>query len=94
MIRGKFLTLTSVALGSYFAGRVSERFYGGSKTEHALNENEDVNILRMPGLPIFGTVSAASLVPSKPNFDEPKCVPPEPALNAPRVSQVLFYYFS
>lgn len=91
MFRSKFFTVTSCALGGYFAGLVTEKFYGFSKREYGDDIENPFNINSSqpkPGLPIFGTVSAASIVPTKPNLNQPKSIPPEPALGAPRVSQV------
>ena len=92
MFRMKFVTVTSVAIGGYLAGLTTEKFYRSSsvKSESTGNStfNHENNLLPMPGLPIFGTVSAAAMVPAKASFNEPKGIPPEPSNNAPRVSQV------
>lgn len=88
MFRMKFVTAASIGLGGYLAGLSTERFSNFFKKnvyDHENKANEDF-IRPMPGLPIFGTVSAASIVPAK---NEPKSIPPEPHYNAPRVSQVL-----
>ena len=90
MFRSKFITVTSCVLGGYFAGLATEKFYGFPKKEIENPFNWDsIQPKPKPGLPIFGTVSAASMVPAKPNIvNQPKSVPPEPAFGAPRVSQV------
>ena len=88
----KFVTVTSVAIGGYLAGLATEKLYRSSNVEFERNGNltfnYDNNLLPMPGLPIFGTVSAASMVPAKASFNEPKGIPSEPSQNAPRISQV------
>lgn len=92
MFRMKLVTVTSVAIGGYLAGLATEKFYRSSNGEFERNGkstlNHDSNLLPMPGLPIFGTVSAASMVPAKASFNAPKGIPAEPSPNAPRVSQV------
>jgi hypothetical protein len=90
----KFVTVTSVAIGGYLAGLATEKFYRSSSvdlesTDGNSTSNHKNNLLPMPGLPIFGTVSAASMVPSKVSFKEVKGILPEPSNNAPRVSQVI-----
>ena len=85
MFRSKFVTLSSVAVGGWFAGLVTEKCRNNCET--LLAENfRDTALKPMPGNPIFGTVSAASILPA--NSDSPAQVPREPPLNAPRVSQV------
>jgi hypothetical protein len=92
MFRMKLVTVTSVAIGGYLAGLATEKLYRSSNGEFERNGkstlNHDSNLLPMPGLPIFGTVSAASMVPAKASFNAPKGIPAEPSPNAPRVSQV------
>jgi hypothetical protein len=85
MFRSKFLTLSSVALGGWFAGLVTEKCRNNCESLLAGN-SRDTALKPMPGNPIFGTVSAASIIPA--NSDAPAPVPREPPLNAPRVSQV------
>ena len=92
MFRMKLVTVTSVVIGGYLAGLATEKFYRSSIGEFERNGkstlNHDSSLLPMPGLPIFGTVSAASMVPEKASINAPKCIPAEPSPNAPRVSQV------
>lgn len=89
MMSQKFFKLVSVAVGGYLAGVSTEKFFKVSFEDDG--EQTVLNhggIRPRPGLPIFGTVSAATLIPSKSNLNETKLIPPEPAHNAPRVSQV------
>lgn len=88
MFRGK-IAATSIAVGSFVAGYLTDQYIsrGGSLKEIASSYLHHNQITQKPGLPIFGTVSAAApLLPSK--GSEVKAIPPEPAVNAPRVSQV------
>ena len=88
MFRGKIVAFTSLAVGCV-AGVTAERHFKGllnSKSYHSANNN-DRPLEPLPGLPIFGSVSAAS--PILPQSNESQIVPREPPQNAPRVSQVL-----
>ena len=96
MFKGKLFTVTSIAFSGYFAGLATERYFWSPKTTPAKSDAQSdatnyfpthLNGLECkPALPIFGTVSAAALLPAKPT--EVKNVPPEPAMNTSRVSQV------
>lgn len=92
MFRKKFITVTSVAFGSFLAGLATDKLYFSSiKNTNFLEDtisNHDDVLLSKPGLPIFGTVSAASIVPANNKLDERKSIPPEPTPGASRVSQV------
>lgn len=48
----KLTTLTGVGVAGWYAGK-----YHASR-EEKVNSDEKLNVMRMPGLPIFGTVSA------------------------------------
>lgn len=87
MFRAKFFTVTSIAFGGYFAGLATERYFGPLNNNKCECPSETPGLLPKPGLPVFSTVSAASLIPSK-SISEVKAIPPEPAPNASRVSQV------
>ena len=94
MFRGKIFTITSIAFSGYIAGLATERYfwYPNHKKTNDINcdcpepLNNRYGLECKPALPIFGTVSAAVLLPTKQT--EVKNVPPEPPLNASRVSQV------
>lgn len=89
------MTVTSVALGGFLAGFATDKLYvsqnRGSKFVESTTSDHVEGFLCKPGLPIFGTVSAASIVPAKTvvNVND---IPPEPTHGASRVSQVLKPY--
>ncbi len=96
MFRAKFFTVTSIALGGYFAGLATDRYLGPLASKPSLNtecqcipESSTQGLLPKPALPVFGTVSAASMVPATSNPSGVKAIPAEPAPNASRVAQVL-----
>ena len=105
MFKGKLFTVTSIAFSGYFAGLATERYLWSPNNQKTTTPSDaqslsaasnyfpsNLNGLECkPALPIYGTVSAATLLPTKPT--EVKNVPPEPAvLNTSRVSQVLFIF--
>ncbi|XP_057375067.1 endonuclease G, mitochondrial-like [Daphnia carinata] len=97
MFRKKFITVTSVAFGSFLAGFATDKFYFSSIKntkflEGTITNHDDV-LLSKPGLPIFGTVSAASIVPANTKLDERRSIPPEPIPGASRVSQIMRFGF-
>lgn len=83
----KITALTSVGLGGWFAGQLFEKW------KH-VRENRDsqtsllsqISIKNMPGLPIFGTVSAAT--PLTPSDNKIETGSPALSATASRVSQV------
>lgn len=92
MFRKKIITVASVGVGCFLAGLSTERWSYSLKENEKITKNlfwKEDSTRQIPGLPFFGTVSAASLIPSKSGFNEPRGIPPEPSLGAPRVSQVL-----
>lgn len=97
MFRKKFITVTSVAFGSFLAGLATDKLYFSSiKNTNFLEDtisNHDDVLLSKPGLPIFGTVSAASILPANTKLDERKSIPPEPTHGASRVSQIMRFGF-
>lgn len=91
MFRGK-IAATGIAFGSFLAGYFTDQFISRSESfkDIANAYLSHSQITQKPGLPIFGTVSAA--VPAiSGKGAEVKAIPPEPAYNAPRVSQVFVY---
>lgn len=83
----KITALTSVGLGGWFAGQLFEKWKHVKKNrESQTSLLSELSIKNMPGLPIFGTVSAAT--PMLPL--ENKVEPGSPSLspNASRISQV------
>ena len=92
MFRAKLFTVTSIAFGGYFAGLATERYFGPLSNNKAAEckcplQDPTPGLFPKPGLPVFATVSAASLIPSK-SSNEIKSIPPEPPANASRMSQV------
>jgi len=83
--------ISCIAFGGWVAGLATERFLQTKSKENPLNlepNTDNIGISFKPGLPIFGTVSAATLIPKPPQDVQP--IPPEPSLKSPRVSQVLY----
>lgn len=97
MFRAKFFTVTSIALGGYFAGLATDRYLSPLTSKPSLNtecqcipeSTSTKGLLPKPALPVFGTVSAASMVPASSNPSGVKAIPAEPAPNASRVAQVV-----
>ncbi|ALC42588.1 EndoG [Drosophila busckii] len=71
------LAVGATALGAFYLGSYTERQQGN-------NNKESAGLCRLPGLPVFGTVSAAALIP-----------PSEVNLNATpsRISQIMKFGF-
>jgi hypothetical protein len=91
----QFTALSGTLLGGWFAGSLTERWkvtQNASKCMWSYQSNEDRllhEIKRMPGLPIFGTVSAASPA-NKPSIMEvPLESSPVPSKST-RVSEVQY----
>lgn len=82
MARGKIVAFTGVAVSSWLAGVVTERWSSANRTD-----GERSYAKSLPGCPTFGTVSAASVIPS--NSVVLRDIPAEPPQHAARVSQVL-----
>lgn len=71
MISKKFLKILSVAVGGYLAGVSTEKFFKVSFEDDEEDSIFNHGVIRpRPGLPIFGTVSAATLIPTKSNLNE------------------------
>jgi len=86
--------ISCIAFGGWVAGLATERFLQTKSKENPLNlepNTDNIGISFKPGLPIFGTVSAATLIPKPPQDVQP--IPPEPSLKSPRVSQVMRFGF-
>lgn len=90
--RGRTIALTGVALGGWFAGIVSDRFFllNADRSEPQ-SSKFDFDVKPLPGLPIFGTVSAAVPI-SKDTGTEVKPLPNEPPPTASRISQVETFF--
>ncbi|XP_065081123.1 endonuclease G, mitochondrial [Ochlerotatus camptorhynchus] len=93
-LASRFLVLSSVGIGSYFVGSFVERrkitdvCRRPSESADYVNERAGSllrDIVSKPGLPIFGTVSAASPIPA-----EQKAVVPS---NVSRIGQIMKYGF-
>ncbi|EAT38534.1 AAEL009589-PA [Aedes aegypti] len=97
-LASRFLVLSSVGIGSYFVGSFVERrktidlpvCHRETETFDYVNEQGAGSFLReivsKPGLPIFGTVSAASPIPAE---QKSSAVP----ANVSRVGQIMKYGF-
>lgn len=88
----RFTAIAGVGLGGWLIGSISERGKYNKENSLAIDYECECNYERklsqMPGLPIFGTVSAASPIDKKLTnlpADHPSIVPS----SASRVSQVI-----
>ena len=93
MFNRKFVTVTScVALGGYLAGLSTNLKTKNNDQDQSAILNSTLpdirNIKPRPALPIFGTISAATMVVPVKN-ELTKTVPPEPSDKSPRVTQVI-----
>lgn len=86
MARGKIVAFTGVAVSSWLAGVVTERWSSANRTD-----GERSYAKSLPGCPTFGTVSAASVIPS--NSVVLRDIPAEPPQHAARVSQIMRFGF-
>jgi len=77
----QYAVLSGVSLGSFLAGSYIERKYKCNNSNLCSFEN----FKRLPGLPIFGSVSAATPFSSAPSIQDP--------INVNRVSQIMKYGF-
>lgn len=82
----KYFSIGSLATCGFLAGIYTER------KRHLCN-NDHLNIKNMPGLPMFGTVSAASPYTPVPVPTDPSITAPEIKTHTSRVSQIMKYGF-
>lgn len=87
--------ISCIAFGGWVAGLATERYLQLKSEEKLPNvesifDSSNVDIIPKPGLPIFGTVSAATLIPKS---QDAQPIPAEPPIKAPRVSQVMRFGF-
>lgn len=85
--------ISCIAFGGWVAGLATERYLQLKSEEKLPNvesifDSSNVDIIPKPGLPIFGTVSAATLIPKS---QDAQPIPAEPPIKAPRVSQVFYF---
>uniref|UniRef100_A0AAG5DGF3 Endonuclease n=1 Tax=Anopheles atroparvus TaxID=41427 RepID=A0AAG5DGF3_ANOAO len=84
-VMSRLLVLSSVGIGGYLTGSYLERRKTGSVADY-VNTGIAGGFCPKPALPIFGTVSAASIIPASSQ-------PPATAVNVSRVGQIMKYGF-
>ncbi|XP_011506335.1 PREDICTED: endonuclease G, mitochondrial isoform X2 [Ceratosolen solmsi marchali] len=88
----KLSSMTGASLAGWLAGKHYERHWSGSlgKNDGRRSFLYGTNVKSFPGLPIFGTVSAAAPIHSADEFNE---MGPKLSVSESRISQIMKYGF-